>query len=140
MAKKILEDGMEKFTTERIHLFMCGDIFKTKPEIVAHVQKMMLTTSPEGSAAVQRGRAERLDYTPLLKKIDFPVLIIVGDKDEFTPVESAKYMQKAIEGAELVIIENCGHISNMEQWEAFNDTTQEFLKKGSPHEKEYIAR
>lgn len=47
------------------------------------------TTDPAGSAAVQHGRAERFEYASLLKTMDFPVLIIVGDQDKFTPLESA---------------------------------------------------
>lgn len=127
LSKRILEDGMKKFTQERIKHFMCDNTFKSKPEIVNHLTQMMITTSPAGSAAVQRGRAERLDYTPLLKRIDFPALIIVGALDEFTPIESAEYMHQRITNSKLVIIENCGHVSNMEQPEEFNRALKEFL-------------
>jgi 3-oxoadipate enol-lactonase len=127
LSKKILQDGMEKFTQERIKYFMCDNTFKNKPEIVDHLTQMMITTSPAGSAAVQRGRAERLDYTPLLEYMDFPALIIVGAQDEFTPIESAEYMHQRIKSSKLVVIENCGHVSNMEQSEEFNGALKEFL-------------
>jgi 3-oxoadipate enol-lactonase len=120
LSKKILDDGMEKFTTERINQFLCRSTFAHKPAIVEHVRKMMVTTNAKGASAVQRGRAERLDYTPLLEKIDFPALIIVGDQDEFTPVASAAYMHKRIKNSKLAIIADCGHISNMENTDDFN--------------------
>jgi len=127
LSAAILQDGMEKFTEERIHLFMCADTFKNKPAVVRHLDNMMKTTSPAGSSSVQRGRAERLDYSPLLEKIDFPALIVVGDQDQFTPLESATYMQKKIKNATLAVIKNSGHISNMEQPDAFNDALGEFI-------------
>jgi pimeloyl-ACP methyl ester carboxylesterase len=128
LSSRILKDGMEKFTNERIRHFMCAETFRSKPHIVAHLEKMMRTTSPEGSAAVQRGRAERLDYTPLLPTIDFPALIVVGDQDEFTPLASAAYMHQRVAGSELVVVKDCGHISNMEQPEQFNSAVASFLR------------
>ena len=121
LSKRILADGMEKFTNERIGHFMCADTFTYKPEVVRKVEKMMKTTPAAGSSAVQRGRAERRDYTPLLGKIDFPALIVVGDQDEFTPLASSEYMHQRINGSTLAVIPDSGHISNMEQPEVFNE-------------------
>jgi 3-oxoadipate enol-lactonase len=127
LSRKLLEEGMESFVQERIRFFMCEHTFAHKPDVVGRVGQMMRTTSAAGSAAVQRGRAERLDYTPLLEGICFPALIVVGDQDAFTPLESARYMHERINGSRLAVIENCGHISNMEQPEAFNKVLLEFL-------------
>jgi 3-oxoadipate enol-lactonase len=127
LSKVILRDGMEKFTHERIHLFMCADTFKNRPAVVRHVENMMKTTNPAGSAAAQQGRAERLDYTPLLEKIDFPALIVVGDQDVFTPLESAMYMHTRIKNASLAVIKDSGHIANMEQPDAFNEAMGKFI-------------
>lgn len=127
LSEVILRDGMEKFAHERINLFMCADTFKNRPELVRHVENMMKTTNPAGSAAAQRGRAERLDYTPLLEKIDFPALIVVGDQDVFTPLESAMYMHSRIKKSTLAVIKNSGHIANMEQPDLFNEALKKFI-------------
>lgn len=127
LSKRILSDGLAKFTEERIGHFMCNTTFINKPDVVERVKMMMITTPAAGSAAAQRGRAERKDYTPLLGKIDFPALIVVGDQDEFTPISSAEYMHKRITGSGLAVIENSGHIANMEQPEAFNGVLAKFL-------------
>jgi 3-oxoadipate enol-lactonase len=129
LSKRILAEGMEQFTEERIGRFMCDSTFMNKPDVVERVKKMMKTTPAAGSAAAQRGRAERKDYTPLLGQIDFPALIVVGDKDEFTPIASADYMHQRIKGSELAIIKDSGHITNMEQAEAFNGVLGGFLRE-----------
>lgn len=127
LSVKILNDGMEKFTEERIHHFMCPGTFANKPDVSLRVVNMMKTTSPTGSAAVQRGRAARPDYTPLLGKIDFPALVIVGDQDEFSPLASSTYIYERIKNATLVVISNSGHIANMEQPADFNKALEMFL-------------
>jgi 3-oxoadipate enol-lactonase len=127
LSKRILADGMEKFTNEKIGHFMCANTFTHKPEVVSRVEKMMKTAPAAGSSAVQRGRAERRDYTFLLGKIDFPALIVVGDQDEFTPLASSEYMHQRIKGSALSVIPDCGHISNMEQPELFNEVLLRFL-------------
>jgi 3-oxoadipate enol-lactonase len=127
LSKSIAAGGMGKFTNERIGHFMCENTFTHKPEVIARVEKMMKSTPAAGASAVQRGRAERRDYTPLLGKINFPVLIVVGDRDEFTPLASAEYMHQRIRRSALAVIPDSGHISNMEQPEAFNQVLLKFL-------------
>ncbi|WP_214072113.1 alpha/beta fold hydrolase [Mucilaginibacter sp. dw_454] len=129
LATKIKADGMEKFTDERIHLFMCDDTFKNNPEAVAHLREMMITTNAASSAAVQRGRAERRDHANLLSEINIPALIIVGEEDEFTPIATAKFMHDRIKQSKLSIIKNSGHIPNMEQPGAFNKVLADFLNQ-----------
>lgn len=129
LSNRILADGMEKFTAERIHLFVCVGTLLTKPEIVKHLQEMMTTTSAVGSAAVQRGRAERRDHTRALSSIDFPTLIVVGNEDNFTPILTAEYMHNRISGSKLAVIKDSGHIPNMEQSEKFNEVLVDFLNE-----------
>lgn len=129
LAKRIEGYGMAKFISKRIDKFMCPHTFNTKPEIVNHLKEMILGTSPEGSAAAQRGRAERRDHTNILKDIFCPTLIIVGDQDVFTPIESANYMHTRIPGSQLAIIYQSGHIPSMEQPEEFNLILKKFLDK-----------
>lgn len=126
LSTRILQEGLDRFTDERIRSFMCNDTFEKKPNVVHVVETMMKTTNAKGSAAVQRGRAERLDYSPLLGTMNFPALIVVGDHDEFTPIESARYMHEKIKNSRLVVIEASGHITNMEQPEAFNIALKDF--------------
>jgi len=127
LSRKILAEGMEQFTDERIHMFICDKTFIDKPAVALKVERMMKAAPSAGASAVQRGRAERRDYTPLLAKINFPVLIVVGDRDQFTPLDSAIYMHKCIKGSLLKVIPESGHISNMEQPEAFNEALLKFI-------------
>jgi pimeloyl-ACP methyl ester carboxylesterase len=55
-----------------------------------------------------------------------PTLIVLGDKDE-PFIAPCEYMAKKIPGARLEIIRGAGHMSNVDQPEAFNRAVLDFL-------------
>ena len=67
-----------------------------------------------------------VDTRDLLPKIDVPTLVLWGDDDRRSPMHVAEQLHAAIPGAELAIIPNAGHVSNMEQPEAFNGHIRRF--------------
>ena len=73
--------------------------------------------------------AERKETCSALHLINIPVLIIVGEEDQITTPEVAKRMHELIPGSKLYVIENAGHLSNLENPESFNLQLQKFLKR-----------
>jgi 3-oxoadipate enol-lactonase len=69
----------------------------------------------------------RPDSTPLLPGLRVPTLIIAGDEDELTPADEARRMADAVPGSTLVVIPSAGHLSNLEQPDAFNRALTGFL-------------
>lgn len=53
-----------------------------------------------------------------LARINCPTLVIVGREDALTPPEHGAEMAKGIKGAQLAIIEQCGHLAPLEQPQA----------------------
>ena len=64
-----------------------------------------------------------------LSKIKVPTMIIVGKDDIARPVNEAREMSQIIESSALEIIEDSGHISNLEQPELVNNILYKFLTK-----------
>ncbi len=62
-----------------------------------------------------------------LEDIKVPTHIIVGDEDTLTPPALSQSMASRIPGAQLSVIKGAGHLSNIEQPEAFNAATLAFL-------------
>jgi pimeloyl-ACP methyl ester carboxylesterase len=60
-----------------------------------------------------------------------PALILVGREDALTPVADSEKMQSTIAGSRLVVIDNAGHVSNLEQTDQFNDALLTFLNEVS---------
>jgi pimeloyl-ACP methyl ester carboxylesterase len=66
------------------------------------------------------------DTRDLLPRIQVPTLLLWGNMDRRSPVHVAEQLHAAIPGAELAIIPEAGHLSNMEQPEIFNVHVRRF--------------
>lgn len=69
------------------------------------------------------------DRAAPLEKLAVPTLIITGDEDRVYPAELTRRMAERIPDAELVTLEGCGHLSNLEQPERFNEVLLDFLTR-----------
>jgi 3-oxoadipate enol-lactonase len=126
-AEKALSEGMAGIADAMLPKLLTPDTVSKRPELVKRVRDMMVKTKPEGAAAALKGMAERDDQTEFIGGILVPTLILVGREDAITPVADSEKMQSLIEGSRLVVIENAGHVSNLEQTEQFNDALLGFL-------------
>ena len=100
---------------------------RTRPDVVDRVRSLVLSNSADAIAGAVRALMTRPDSTPLLSTIHVPTLIVVGDEDTVTPPAIAENMHAAIAGSELTVITGAGHLSNLEQPEAFNGALAHFL-------------
>lgn len=126
-AEKALSEGMAGIADAMLPKLLTPETVSKRPELVKRVRDMMLKTKPGGAAAALLGMAERDDQTDFISSIRVPALILVGREDAITPVADSEKMQSRIEGSRLVVIENAGHVSNLEQTEQFNDALLGFL-------------
>ena len=127
LASQIESEGMARYAQEVLPKMVSQSTLEAKPDIASHVLQMMRTTPPQGAADALRVRAERSDYVPLLPNIKIPSLIVVGSNDEFTPLADAELMHHGINISTLRVISDAGHMPNLEQPEAFNNTVSDFL-------------
>ena len=127
-ALRALAEGMD-FAVESISKSLLAEAtLKEKPEVVDRVREMVLHTDPRGAAAAQRGMAMRRDYAGDLKSISIPTLIIAGREDGVRKPEDAEFIHGRIRNSRLEIIDDAGHLMNMEQPEIFNDKLVTFLE------------
>ena len=61
----------------------------------------------------------------------FPVLILTGDADLYTPPSVMRLFHERIPGSECYLIRNCGHSAYWEQPEIFNRRVLEFLERSN---------
>src|SRR5437660_483845 len=98
------------------------------PEVEARIRQMINAATPQGIAAASRGMAQRADSTDLLAAITCPTLVLVGEQDVLTPPNVAQDYASNIPNAQFVVIPNAGHLSNLEQQEAFLQALSGFLR------------
>jgi pimeloyl-ACP methyl ester carboxylesterase len=66
--------------------------------------------------------------------ITAPALVIWGDRDRIIPPTHAELAHQAIPQAEVAIIENCGHVPQLEAPERFTELVLRFLSAPYPPE------
>jgi 3-oxoadipate enol-lactonase len=69
----------------------------------------------------------RQDRGARLEDIRAPTLVVTGEHDRLYPPALAEAMARRIPGARLVLIRGAGHLSNLEQPQAFNAALLPFL-------------
>jgi pimeloyl-ACP methyl ester carboxylesterase len=72
-------------------------------------------------------KAVNEDLTPCLSSIVCETLLIWGENDSATPVSDAKIMEKLIPDSGLVVLENAGHFSFLDQEYVFGRVLDSFL-------------
>jgi len=68
------------------------------------------------------------DQTEMLADVLAPTLLVWGAQDRDTPIESAKVMAELIPNASLVVMDNAGHYSFLDQPHKFNLIVKKFLR------------
>lgn len=134
-AKEKRKKAISQIVAGKINDFALGfiaNIFsdetkKTKGDVVEKIKSTILSTRAEAVTATLSVLAERQDLCSSISQIEVPTLIICGEKDIVTPVEQAEFLFDTIPNSQLKIIENAGHMSNLEKPDEFNMHIVEFL-------------
>jgi pimeloyl-ACP methyl ester carboxylesterase len=129
--KKMLElvqaKGPGAIAEEMVPKLLGETTRRTRPEVADRVRALVLSSSTEAIAGAVRGLMTRPDSTSLLSTIHLPTLIVVGSEDTVTPPAIAEKMHGSIAGSQLTVLAGSGHLSNLEQPEAFNGALAHFL-------------
>jgi pimeloyl-ACP methyl ester carboxylesterase len=83
--------------------------------IVSTVKAMAASAGKDAYCRQQEAIIGRIDSRPDLAKIRCPTLVLCGREDALTPVALHQEMANAIAGSRLVVAEQCGHLSTLEQ-------------------------
>jgi len=77
--------------------------------------QMVMRSTPETFANQQRALLDRPDARAVLPLIQCPALVLCGRQDTWSPVSQHEEIAAAIPQAKLVIVDDCGHMSPVEQ-------------------------
>jgi pimeloyl-ACP methyl ester carboxylesterase len=66
-----------------------------------------------------------------LRQVTVPTLFICGRQDPVTPLADHEAMAACVVGSQLEVIENCGHLSTIEQPQAVTDVLARWLQATS---------
>jgi pimeloyl-ACP methyl ester carboxylesterase len=99
------------------------------PEVMDLLDAVAADVRPE-SMRVALGAMADADLRDVLPRITAPTLLIWGERDTRSPLSVARTFARAIPHAELVVIPDAGHMSNLERPEEFNAAVRAFCRRG----------
>lgn len=85
------------------------------PSLVEFVEQMAANTPVDVIAEFFETFASHDKLSALGALRDIPVLVLVGSKDLVTPVAHSRAIADALPEAQLVVVEDCGHMVNLER-------------------------
>ncbi len=133
LATVALEQGSDAVANLQIPRLLAPQTLQQAPEVAIRVRHMVNAATPLGIAAAARGMALRPDSTAILAHIPCPTLVVAGEHDTITPAAQAQVWAKNIPNAQFALIQQAGHLANLEQPQAFTDTIRYFLHSAFTH-------
>jgi pimeloyl-ACP methyl ester carboxylesterase len=129
LAAKVKEAGMQPVVDAMLPNLLHEGTRARKPEVAKLLERMMLEQPPAGAAAAILGMAERPDMKGKLRFYQLPALVMVGEADKVTPMETASSLAQAISYSQYEVVPGAGHAMPLEQPEAFHRILLGWLKK-----------
>jgi len=83
--------------------------------LIEAILNMIARKTPEIFAAQIQALLARPDATPVLRSIHCPTMVLCGRQDAWSPLTTHEAIAALIPKSSLVVIEDCGHMSTMEQ-------------------------
>jgi pimeloyl-ACP methyl ester carboxylesterase len=97
--------------------------------VIQPILEMAAEVGADGFCREQTAMIARPDSRPLLVDITVPTLVLVGRQDIATPLVRAEEMAADISHSQLVVIENCGHMSPLEKPAEVSAALRRWLKQ-----------
>ena len=95
--------------------------------LLAPMKAMVMRATPEQHQRQIRALLNRPNLFPRLASITCPTLVMVGRQDRWSPLAQHEEMAAHIPNAELVIIEDSGHMTLLEQPEQVSNALLRWL-------------
>ena len=125
---KVREGGIEKLIPELPARWLHSANVQ-RVELTNLIADMARCIGARGQFNQQTAMLSRPDSHADLERVRVPVLLACGREDPVTPVHDHEAMAARIPGARLKIIENCGHLSTIEQPEVVNRMLKSWLRE-----------
>lgn len=124
---ELAQKGQFKGITPRLlPLFLHADRLDDTP-LVETVTGMAQRVGKDAFLRQQKAILGRPDSRAQLSGYRCSTLVLCGRQDALTPLEVSEEMAEAIPGADLVVIEECGHLSTLEKPEPVNAALRAWL-------------
>jgi len=126
MARGATAKGLEGIADIAMRRLFAADFYAANPDLVAERRRIFLDSDPAVIIAACEALAA-LDLRPALADVRIPVLAVVGEQDEATPLPMSREVVAGLPKATLTILEGLAHVPQLQAPERFLDAVMPFL-------------
>lgn len=125
--QQIETEGLKDFTETFIKNIFCQESLNGKNEWVEKIKDIILSTRLEAVTGTLAALAQRQETCFSLNEISIPALILCGKEDRVTPLIQSEFLHAHIKNSKFNVLDNAGHIANLEQAREFNKLIKVFI-------------
>jgi 3-oxoadipate enol-lactonase len=118
--------GLQAVSAGSLQRFFSPAFHVAQPAAVARTQRLLEACDPDGFRACLAAVRD-VHTADRLGQIAAPTLVITSTQDESTPPAMAEAIAQGIQGAQLVTLHGCAHLSALEQPAEFATAVRDFI-------------
>lgn len=126
MARGAAAKGLEAIADTAMRRLFAPDFHAANPTLVADRRASFLASDPAVIIAACEALAA-LDLRSALAEIQIPVLAVVGEQDEATPLAMSREVVASLPNATLTILDGLAHVPQLQAPQRFLDAIIPFL-------------
>jgi 3-oxoadipate enol-lactonase len=126
--RTVLTKGIGAVADTVLGIWFTKEFRERAPQTIARMREMMVSNNSKGYCGCCSAIRD-MDQRWFVSEIKLPTLIIAGKQDNATPLSASEFLASRIAGARLISLD-AGHISNVEQKDAYTAALEKFLLKG----------
>lgn len=126
-AETVEQEGTAQLAEQMLPALLGRTSLERRAAVAGRVRGLVSAAPPAAVAWASRAMAARPDSFEVLRALDVPALVVVGDEDTLSPVDAAQAMADALPQGRLAVVPEAGHLSAVEDPEAFGAAVAGFL-------------
>ncbi len=118
-------------TKERLETLLSYSMYKPPyiPDIIKDALLQEKCSRRDLEKVMYEDMYKDVNLSDVVKNIDIPTLILWGEKDRMTHVDDAALFHKSIEGSQLVILKEIGHVPILEDPDQTAEAIDKFIRQ-----------
>ncbi len=112
---RVIQGGLEDVIVNSLRKHYFAPRNQTNQQLLDLVLEMALDLGPDVFVRQSKAVGSRQESISTLKTINVPALVLCGKEDFICPVDFHELMATNIPKVRLVVLEDCGHLSTLDQ-------------------------
>jgi pimeloyl-ACP methyl ester carboxylesterase len=126
---EVASGRLEEIAINSLKPLYLAECHREDRELLDIILQMAIDLGPEVFRKQSLALKDRINSVGTLPTIDCPTMVICGSEDLLCPVSYHELMADRIPGAELVVIDRCGHLSSLEQPDSVSAALSELFSR-----------